>query len=135
MHLTGLGAFAHALPLLHLLCVLQPLVFLAQPGQRRARQRIEGALAGRTAVALQPRGAAPAGNLVVPALGAQGGDLYPAFYQGIDRLQVFDLAQALSQQFSLVGCQLVNLRSQCLKFFSFHRRTYVVDLHGFILFL
>ncbi len=53
MHVTGLGAFTHALPLLHLPRVVQPLVFVAQSRQRCSCQCIECGLAGRAAVSIR----------------------------------------------------------------------------------
>ena len=127
MHVAGLGAFAHALALFHLLCVVQPFVFHAQSRQGCSRQGIEGRLASRTAVALQSGCTAPVSDFVVSTLGTHCSSQCTALNQSVDRLYVFNLAEALCQKFPLMWCQLVNFCRQRLEVLFIHGSTYLID--------
>ena len=131
VHVAGLGAFANALPFGHLLRVRQPFVLVPQPGQRRPRQGIEGGLAGRAPIALQARRRPPARDLVMTAFRARWRQQYATLNHGLNRLYVSDFSQTLRQQRPLVGRQPIQFFGQRLKFFRFHRKTYLTDYYRY----
>jgi hypothetical protein len=126
MHVTGYRALAHALSFGHLLRVFQPPVFVAQTGEWRARKSIERGLAGATAIA-QSRCRPPVQDMLMTTTGAHRLRNFPAFHQAVYRLSMPDLTQSICQNISLVGRQFLKFVSQSLKFFGFHRITYLSD--------
>jgi hypothetical protein len=131
MHFAGFSALAYALSFRHLLRVLQPLVFVAQPSEWRARQGIERGFASAAAIALQSRGRSPARDMLMTATGTHRLRNRSAFHQGVYHLDMPNFTQSIRQNISLVWCQLLKLIRQYLKFFSFHRVTYLSDLIKF----
>lgn len=91
MYFANFRAIAHTGPIGHLLRIFQPLILVAQPGQRCAGQGIEGGATGRAAVTLQSRCRAPARNVIMTALGTQRLALHATFNQRTDSLNVLNL--------------------------------------------
>ena len=130
MYPTDFCAVAHALTLTHLLRIFQPLVLVAQSGQRRAGQRIEGRTTGSAAITLQSRCRTPARDVIMAALGTQWLGRNTTFKQCTDGLNVFNLVQTIYQNASLMRRQFLKLCRQGMKFFGFHHSTYLIDWYG-----
>lgn len=66
-------------------------------------------------------------NFGMPTLGTHRRGQYSAFNQSVNRLSVFNLAEALCQNFALMWCQFVNFCRQRLEVFFLHGSTYLID--------
>jgi len=115
MHFASFRALAYALSFRHLPCVFQPLVFVAQPGEWRARKGIERGFASATTIALQSRGRPPARDMLMTATGASWLRHRSAFHQGIYRLDMPNFTQLIRQNISLMWRQLLKIARQYLE--------------------